>query len=456
MTDTTAGSTHQGRGGGLRPVAKTQAVTALSIAWTPNTERIGERLVPGGGTARIGRATETFGLPPSHERRRPLDDPQMSRAHADVARTGASVQISDAGSTNGTYINGRAIGGAPVTLQDGDVISMGDTVLLYHKCLLVPPPDAEVTGMLGVSAAMRGLRSTIAQYARASAPVLITGETGVGKELVAQAMASLSRGRERFMAFNTTATSEHLVDATLFGAERGAYTGADRAREGLFKAADGGTLFLDEIGELNPDVQVKLLRVLQEGEVTPVGSVRPFKVDVRLVTATNRDLMECVRSGSFRKDLYPRLAKLTINVPALGQRREDIPLLADWLAERYAGHAIRFSVEAITRLMLHGWPMNVRELDGVVTQAVVDWGSKTGPIDLSPALIERMESHSSLLEGASNKAASSAASITREDVAQALSRHKGNMKRAAEDLGVDRAYLYRILKKHDLKADDFR
>ena len=456
MTDTTAGSTHQGRGGGLRPVARTQTVTALTIAWTPNVERIGERMVPGGGRARIGRTTETFGIPPSHERRQALNDPQMSRAHADIARTGATVHLSDAGSTNGTFVNGRAIGRAPTTLQDGDVISMGDTVLLYHNCLLVPPRDAEVPGMLGVSAAMRGLRATIAQYARATAPVLVTGETGVGKELVAQAMASQSQGRKRFMAFNATATSEHLVDATLFGAERGAYTGADRARDGLFKAASGGTLFLDEIGEVSPDVQVKLLRVLQEGEITPVGSVRPFKVDVRLVTATNRDLMECVRSGTFRKDLYPRLAKLTISVPALGQRREDIPLLADWLAERYAGHAVRFSVEAITRLMLHGWPMNVRELDGVVTQALVDWGSKTGPVDLSPALIERMEKHSSLLDGPSKKVGLSAATITREDVAQALSRQKGNMKRAAEDLAVDRAYLYRILKKHDLKADDFR
>ena len=445
--------THQGKGGQLRPVSRTQLVTALTIAWTPHRERVGERCVPLKKVVSIGRTTETFGTPPHHENRAPLLDKQMSRRHAEVQRDGSALVLRDVGSTNGTYVNGRSVGRAGIELQHGDVVGIGDTLLLCHETPVVPAVDADIPEILGTSHAARALRSTIRQYARAPAPVLILGATGSGKELVAQALAELGRGtRGRpYLAFNVTATSEHLIDATLFGNERGAYTGADKARDGLFKSAHLGTLFLDEIGELGKEVQVKLLRALQEGEITPVGSVRPIKVDVRVVTATNRDLVACVRDGSFRSDLYGRLAKLTIRVPSLTERREDIPLLAYHLAERFAKHEVAFSTEALTRLMLHPWPLNVRELDGVVMQAVVDQGSSTEPIELSGELIKRLSEHA---EAFAKDAAPR--ELDKDTVEAALRRTRGNMKRTAAELGKDRAYLYRVLKRFGLNPADYR
>ncbi len=191
--------------------------------------------------------------------------------------------------------------------------------------------------------------------------------------------------------------------------------------------------------------------MLQEGEVTPVGAVKPLKVDVRLVTATNRDLVEEMRSGRFRQDLYARLTKLTIRVPPLRARIEDVPLLAMSLGERFQGAPIRLSTRALIRLMLHDWPLNVRELDGVVTQAVVEHDG-TGAIDLSPDVLLRMDEHAQL------SAADSAAprSLDRATVESALKRTGGNMKQAAAQLGKDRGQLYRIVKRLRLDSDDYR
>ena len=391
-----------------------------------------------------------------HEPRLPLGDKQMSRRHAEVWTSANIVWVRDLGSTNGTFVNGQPVSEEGRGLQPGDVLSLGDTVLLHHLATAVPPVDTPIDGLIGFSDPMKQLRANIRQYARAPAPVLILGETGVGKEAVAKALSDLGRARRGrpYIAFNTTATSPHLVDATLFGSERGAYTGADRAREGLFKAAHTGTLFLDEIGDLSPDVQVKLLRALQEGEVTPVGSVRPLKVDVRVVAATNRVLIERVKQGVFRADLYARLAKLTLKAPALRDHKEDVPLLAHHLGERFAGRPVRFDTEAIIRLMLHDWPLNVRELDGIVTQAVVDHGDRSGTIRLSPELIERMAEHTTLTEA--TPAAKAANVLTRDALHDAMTRHRGNMKQVATDLGKDRGYVYRVMKRFDLNPDDYR
>ena len=438
----TAG-THPGKGGALRPISAAHKVPSLTVAWGPDQSRLGYRLIPPSGEFDLNRTVAPFEL-----------DRQISRTHARLNNApGNTVTLSDIGSRNGTCVNGARIGATPVLLKPGDVVSVGDTVMLYNEISAIPTVDADVPGLLGIGETMRTLRSTIKRFARAPAPVLILGETGVGKELVAQALAEMGRGtRSRpYLAFNCTATSQHLIDATLFGNERGAYTGADKQREGLFKTAHTGTLFLDEVGELDGDVQVKLLRALQEGEVTPVGSVRPIKVDVRVLSATNRDLVEAVKEGAFRSDLYARLAKLTIRVPPLRDRREDIPLLASALGERFSGRPVAFSPEALTRLMMHSWPLNVRELDGAVTQAVVDWGDRQAPIDLSHDTVLRTEEHARLAADAAP-----GRELDSPTVEDALRRTQGNMKRAADLLGKDRAQLYRIVKRLGLKADDYR
>jgi len=230
--------------------------------------------------------------------------------------------------------------------------------------------------ILGESAAIRAVREQAARSARSSAPVLIQGESGVGKELVARAIHVLSdRAPSQFVAVNASAVPQHLFERELFGHVKGAYTGANEDAPGLFDAADGGTLFLDEIGELRLELQPKLLRVLEEREVVPVGGVKPHRVDVRLIAATNRDLESDVRGDRFRADLYYRLNVVPIRVPPLGERREDIPLLAAHFlrdsAARLNRDLLGFSPDGLDYLRTRAWPGNVRELSNVIERAAL-------------------------------------------------------------------------------------
>jgi DNA-binding NtrC family response regulator len=231
-------------------------------------------------------------------------------------------------------------------------------------------------GMVGTSAAMRAVLEQAAAVADTQARVLILGETGTGKELVAQALHARSRrARRPFVAVNCGAIPENLLESELFGHERGAFTGAVRQHAGRFEQADGGTLFLDELGEIPAAMQVRLLRVLQDGEVTRVGGAQPVKVDVRVVAATHRDLAEEVRAGRFRADLYYRLNVVTLRLPPLRARTDDIPALvehfASLLAARHGRPAPTFAPEVLDALARHDWPGNVRELEHVVERAVL-------------------------------------------------------------------------------------
>jgi len=222
---------------------------------------------------------------------------------------------------------------------------------------------------------MRALQTTIDFVARSSAPVLITGETGVGKELVAAAIHERSsRKRGRFVAQNLAALPPELMTSELFGHVKGAFTGAQASRRGLFELADGGTLFLDEIGELSPAVQVKLLRVLQDGEYEPLGG-NTVRADVRIVAATNRDLIAEVAAQRFREDLYYRLNVIAITAPPLRARREDVPLLVDHFLGLYCAKNARPRLKptrgALEKMLDYGWPGNVRELENVIERAVV-------------------------------------------------------------------------------------
>ncbi len=232
------------------------------------------------------------------------------------------------------------------------------------------------TDIIGDSPAMREVTALGRRAAASSIPILIEGESGVGKEVIARAIQRASERRNApFVVVNCGAIPENLVESILFGHEKGAFTGATEKRIGKFREASGGTLFLDEIGELRPDIQVKLLRALQEGEIDPVGASQPVKVDIRLISATNRKLSDMVASGDFREDLYYRLNVFPITIPPLRERREDIPDLAHHFLSVFAtaeGKQITgISEEAMTLLLLHDWPGNIRQLENVIFRAVV-------------------------------------------------------------------------------------
>ncbi len=239
-------------------------------------------------------------------------------------------------------------------------------------------------GMVGESPPMQELFDLIGRVAPSDVPVLIQGETGTGKELVAKALHQHSNRREnRFLAENCAAVPANLLESELFGHKRGAFTGAVQDRQGHFVAADGGTVFLDEIGDMPLEMQAKLLRVLQDGEVRPVGANKTHRVDVRIVAASNKDLPEMCRQGEFREDLYFRLAVVTLQLPPLRDRGADIEHLARFFLERFAreqGRDAAFTPEAMAALRAYPWPGNVRELENEVQRALA---LSTGDIDLS-------------------------------------------------------------------------
>jgi len=263
---------------------------------------------------------------------------------------------------------------------DFDKLQQTLSEALAHTRLSESPvagsPPAAQFGMVGDSPAMRALLNNIALVAPSDATVLIHGESGTGKELVARALhASSARSRRPLVILNCAALNESLLESELFGHEKGAFTGADKRREGRFVEADGGTLFLDEIGDISPLMQVRLLRAIQEREVQRVGSNQPLSVAVRLIAATHRDLAEEVSAGRFRQDLYYRLNVVTIDMPPLRQRKEDIPQLARYFLQRYAERnrkAVQgFTPQAMDLLIHYAWPGNIRELENAVERAVV-------------------------------------------------------------------------------------
>jgi len=304
--------------------------------------------------------------------------------------------------------------------------------------------------MVGASTRMQALFRAIRRVAAADAPVLIAGESGTGKELASQAIHERSRrARGPFVAVNCAALPPGLIQSELFGHERGAFTGAHARRVGHIESANGGTLFLDEIGDIPLELQVHLLRFLQESEIQRVGGNESLRVDVRVIAATNVDLEAAVRAGRFREDLYYRLNVLRLDVPPLRQREGDVEVLARHFFERFArqdgGRVRGFSRRALETIHTHDWPGNVRELINRVRRAIVMCeGDLIGPADLG---LERRQGNreARTLEEARVQG-------EREAIRHALRRHVGNVTQAARELGVSRMTLYRLLDRHGLEV----
>jgi transcriptional regulator with GAF, ATPase, and Fis domain len=313
-------------------------------------------------------------------------------------------------------------------------------------------------GMVGESAAMRKVYQLVARVAPTDSTVLIRGESGTGKELAAQALHQNSARRERpFVAINCAALTETLLESELFGHERGAFTGALAQKKGKLEVADSGTLFLDEVGEMAPILQAKLLRVLQERTFERVGGTRTIRVDVRVVAATNRDLEEAVRSGAFRQDLYYRLNVVSFEMPALRDRREDVPLLASYFAAKYGAKFKRkvTGVSTAARECLTGydWPGNVRELENAIERAVV-LGSTASilPEDLPETVLEAEPAAGSNATPAT-KYHEAVREAKRQLITRALEQSNGSITEAARALGVHPNYLHRLIRNLNLRPD---
>jgi Nif-specific regulatory protein len=312
--------------------------------------------------------------------------------------------------------------------------------------------------MIGRSSAMRLVYFHVDQVADSKTTVLIRGETGVGKERIAQAICQGGvRAKRPFVRVNCAALPESIVESELFGHEKGAFTGALSLRKGRFELADTGTLFLDEIGEVSPSIQAKLLRVLQEGSFERVGGTQTLKVDVRVITATNRNLEQMIEAGKFRVDLYYRINVFPIYVPPLRERRSDILELADYFLEKYSRQngkpVVRISTPAIDMLMAYHWPGNVRELENVIERAVLL--SQDGVVHgfHLPPTLQTAEASGTAPKGTLQEAVDA---VEREMIVEALKSNRGIMAKAARQLGLTERTMGLRVRKHTIDAERFR
>src|SRR5512146_2291583 len=314
--------------------------------------------------------------------------------------------------------------------------------------------ETELHGIVGSHAKIQDILRMIARLKDTRTPVLISGESGTGKELVARAIHFHGAFNKRpFVAVDCGSLVPTLIESELFGHEKGAFTGALRSKDGLFQAANGGTIFLDEIGELPLDLQAKLLRVLQEKEVRPVGSNQKIRVDVRIMAATNRDLEAAYKAGTFRKDLYFRLNVVTVHLPPLRERRGDIPGLAQWFLSRYAPtQPIKITTAAMKCLRAYDWPGNVRELENCIERAVALGDQQVIDVSDLPPGIQSLTTSSDCLAGSFVAPANSTdlEDIERVTIERVFEQVNGDKTLAGQLLGISRATLYRKLKRYGI------
>jgi len=351
--------------------------------------------------------------------------------------------------------------GAVETLTDmSEVVRQENEIASLRRTLM---EQDSYHGILGKSPAISQLFGLVESAAQSEAPVAIFGESGVGKELVAKAIHAASpRAKKPFVKVSCAALNENLLESELFGHVKGAFTGANRSRMGRFEAANGGALFLDEIGDVPLSTQVKLLRVLEEKELERVGDNMPIKVDVRIITATNKNLEQCVRDETFREDLFYRINVIPIHIPALRQRTEDIPILAQSFCERISlrgGKSITsISPAAMEALQAYSWPGNVRELQNTIEYAfVLCRGHEIKPDHLPPKIAPKNYSAQGMpcvcAEAPASEETPDSSLSDREQLIQALKQTGGHQAKAAEMLGISRVTLWKRMKKYGVKAD---
>jgi transcriptional regulator with GAF, ATPase, and Fis domain len=418
------------------------------------TER-GREYVIASDVIRVGKAEENDLV---------LKEETVSRVHFEIVRDAKGYLLRDLRSTNGTFLDGAEIKEAYI--RAGSVISAGAAQLKFQpfeERIEILPSDKESLGeMVGRSTKMREIYGLIERIAPTDATVLIDGETGTGKDLVARTIHALSRRKGGpFIVVDCGAVAGTLIESELFGHEKGAFTGASSTRQGAFELANGGTVFLDELGELSLDLQPKLLRVLEQRELRRVGGTKTIKVDIRVVAATKKDLRSEVDKGKFREDLYFRLSVVPITIPPLRSRREDVPLLVQQFLERMApdgGAPLTVDDPTMAALQAHDWPGNVRELRNVIERAIaigtdpkrliaplgergVSLGIAPGShYDFDPALPFRDQKEKWSDE------------FERRYLTWLLGRADGNISKAARDADMDRKYLHKLLKKHGIVA----
>lgn len=421
------------------------ATTPVIRAERPFVLRVGEReLGPFMGSVSVGTAAANGVV---------LEDPLVSRFHFELSRVKEGIRLVDVGSKNGTFVGAARVRDA--VIDSGARIRVGETVLELWVSdvpeLVEDEAHAGFGGLIGSSPAMQALFRLLAKLAAVDTPVLVQGETGTGKDLVARALHSEGRrAAGPFVVFDCGAVAASLAESELFGHVRGAFTGAEVDREGAFERAHGGTLFLDEIGELDAALQPKLLRALESRSVRRVGGGEERVVDVRVVAATHRDLRQMVNAGTFREDLYHRIAVFLVRVPALRERVEDVALLAQhFLARALAGTdfsaAPAITGASVAALMGRAWSGNVRELRNVVERALVLGDLELAVSgDLSSGLGERgAEEGGVSLEEAKRR-------FERSYLVRLLARHEGDRAKAAEEAGVHVKSLGRLMRRHGL------
>ncbi|MBK7394931.1 MAG: sigma 54-interacting transcriptional regulator [Myxococcales bacterium] len=392
-----------------------------------------------------------------------LEDPRVRRFHCRFVRERDGYRLEDVGSTNGTFlllgpesqVRVRDVDLWPAVHRSGLRLQVGDSVLVVRA--LEPVDRAPIStggasgALVGQSVVMRRLHALVDRVAKATCTVLVRGESGSGKELVVHEIVQRGARKDQpFVVVDCGAMASNLVESELFGHVKGAFTGADRVRIGAFEAADGGTVFLDEIGELALELQPKLLRVLENGEIRRVGDRKVRKVDVRVVAATHRDLEREVNQGRFREDLYFRLSVVTLPVPPLRERRADVPALVQHFLEQL-GHSSSslFGSAALSELAQHDWPGNVRELRNHVERSIVLESTSLRASDRPKEEAPAVDPHVPF------KLAKEALvdAFEREYLEKLLAEVGGNLSAAARQAGIDRMYMHRLVQKHGLRRE---
>ncbi|HEY2745566.1 MAG TPA: sigma 54-interacting transcriptional regulator [Polyangia bacterium] len=413
---------------------------------------VGKQLVLERGTYLIGKAPGCDLV---------LSDGSVSRQHLELRVTEAGVLVRDLGSTNGSFFGGARF--SEVTVGPGAVVAIGNTELklatVERSHPIMPSTSERFGALLGPSLKMREVFAVLELVAQSDVAVLIEGETGTGKELCAEAIRSAGpRAKGPLVICDLAGVSRSLIESELFGHVRGAFTGADRDREGAFMQAHGGTIFIDEIGELEIDMQPRLLRALESRRVKPVGATQYRDVDVRVIAATNRDLREEVKAGRFRDDLYHRLAVVRVTLPPLRERKSDVaPLVEHFLA----GKDVEVPADTMALFTEYDWPGNVRELKNVIDRGLSLMGQNRvllpSLLGLEPPASQAtgaMQWPSAGNEGFREAKERLIASWERDYVTQLLRRAGGNVSKAAREGGLDRVYLHRLIKKYSIANVD--